>query len=96
MKDSKTISKLYEAIHKVDYFSVDEKDFDENKFFSTSSKQKASLVSTGNYKLSTPIQVNTDVLGLGVHTVDLFTGTSNKNGIYQIKMYENNELCYQF
>lgn len=34
MKDSKTISKLYEAIHKVDYFSVDEKDFDENKFFS--------------------------------------------------------------
>jgi hypothetical protein len=34
MIDDKTISKLYEAIHKVDYFSVDEKDFDENKFFS--------------------------------------------------------------
>jgi hypothetical protein len=32
--DNKTISKLYESIHKVDYFSVDEKDFDENKFFS--------------------------------------------------------------
>jgi len=34
VKDDKTISKLYEAIHKVDYFSVDEKDFDQDKFFS--------------------------------------------------------------
>jgi len=31
--DNKTISKLYESIHKVDYFSVDEKDFDGYKFF---------------------------------------------------------------
>jgi hypothetical protein len=32
--DDKNISKLYESIHKVDYFSVDEKDFNEEKFFS--------------------------------------------------------------
>lgn len=32
--DDKTISKLYKAIHKIDYFSIDEKDFDEDKFFS--------------------------------------------------------------
>jgi len=32
--DDKTISKLYESIYKVDYFSVNEEDFDENKFFS--------------------------------------------------------------
>jgi hypothetical protein len=31
--DDKNISKLYESIHKVDYFSVDEKDFNEYKFF---------------------------------------------------------------
>ena len=34
MKDNETISKLYENIRKVDYFLVDEKDFDEKKFFS--------------------------------------------------------------
>jgi hypothetical protein len=33
-KDSKTITKLYESIHKVDYFTVNENDFDEEKFFS--------------------------------------------------------------
>ena len=32
--DDKTISKLYESIYNVDYFSVNEEDFDENKFFS--------------------------------------------------------------
>jgi hypothetical protein len=32
--DDKNISKLYESIHKVDYFSVDEKNFNEEKFFS--------------------------------------------------------------
>lgn len=31
--ENKNISKLYESIYKVDYFSVDEKDFDEYKFF---------------------------------------------------------------
>lgn len=34
MKDDKTISELYKAIHEVDYFFVEEKDFDEDKFFS--------------------------------------------------------------
>jgi hypothetical protein len=34
MKDNETISKLYENIRKVDYFLVDEKEFDEKKFFS--------------------------------------------------------------
>lgn len=33
-REDDTISRLYESIHKVDYFSVDEKDFDEDKFFS--------------------------------------------------------------
>ena len=69
---------------------------DENKHFTPSIKQKVSYVSTGNYKLSSPIEVNTDVLGLGVHTVDLFTGTSNKNGVYSIKMYQDGELCYHY
>jgi len=32
--DDKNISKLYESIHEVDYFSVDEKNFNEEKFFS--------------------------------------------------------------
>lgn len=69
---------------------------DTNKAFSSTNKQKVSLVSTGKYQLTSPILVNTAILGLGVHTVDLFTGTSNKNGIYQIKLFVDDQLHYHF
>jgi hypothetical protein len=79
------------SIYNVFFYNLDE-----NKSFSSSEKQKVSFVSTGIYKLSQPVIVNTEVLGLGVHTVDLFTGTSNKNGIYKIKMYKDDALYYHY
>lgn len=69
---------------------------DESKAFAANKKIKATAISTGNYKLSTPVIVNTDEVGLGIHTIDLFTGTSNKNGVYDIKMYDDGILCYHY
>ena len=67
-----------------------------DKYFTETVKRKVSVVSTGNYSVNGIIELNSDEVGFGVHTVDLFTGTSNKNGIYQIKMYDDDELCYQY
>lgn len=81
---------------KPDIYNVFFYQLNKDKFFTESIKKKVSLESSGNYNLPGVINVNTDELGFGVHTVDLFTGTSNKNGVYQIKMYDNEELCYHY
>ena len=69
---------------------------DENKPFTANKKISVTAISTGNYKVNAPVVVNTSVVGFGIHTVDLFTGTSNKNGVYDIKMYDDDILCYHY
>ncbi len=69
---------------------------DESKAYAASKKLKTTAISSGSYQLNAPVIVNTDEIGLGIHTVDLFTGTSNKNGVYDIKMYDDGILCYHY
>jgi hypothetical protein len=69
---------------------------DLNKTFTPSKYVSISDQGSGKYQILTPIKVNTQELGIGVHTVDLFTGTSHKNGIYQIKMFVDEILTYQY
>ena len=49
--------------------------------------------SEGSYRLDNPIHVNGSI-GLGIHTYDLMSGTSNKYGIYKLEMYVEDELHY--
>jgi len=69
---------------------------DKNKPFTANKKIKLTALGAGKHKLNAPIIVNTDEVGLGIHTIDLFTGTSNKNGVYDIKMYDDGVLCYHY
>lgn len=69
---------------------------DDQKQFTPSKKFKTTKLSTGAYQLNTPLKLNTKQLGIGVHTIDLFTGTTNKNGIYQIKLYDNENLSFHY
>jgi hypothetical protein len=69
---------------------------DEQRQFTASKKLKTTLVSSGNYKLNSTVLVNTQQLGIGVHSVDLFTGTSNKNGVYEVKLYDNENLNFHY
>ncbi|MCB0537111.1 MAG: M23 family metallopeptidase [Bacteroidetes bacterium] len=59
-------------------------------------KVTATNLGYGTYKISNTQNVNTSKLGIGVHTVDLFTGTSNKNGVFEIKMFVNDTLHYHY
>lgn len=79
------------SIYNVFFYSLGE-----DRQFTAAKKLKPSLISSGNYAIQNPIKVNTQNLGIGIHTVDLFTGTSNKNGVYAIKLYDNNELIYHY
>ena len=40
--------------------------------------------------------VNSSKVGIAVHTYDQLNGASNKNGIYSIKTYHNDELIYTY
>jgi len=41
-----------------------------------------------------PIEVGAWRIGIGVQTYDPFNGKANKNGVYEIKIYANDELQY--
>lgn len=95
MKDDKTISKLYEAIHKVDYFSVDEKEFDEDKFFNVEEDfQNLNALNIYSYilesfklvKQNSPTNDgNEDVYEVVLHNGQLFTLHLNYVNPNQIK-----------
>jgi len=85
------IDKLKPSIYNLFFYNLNEL-----KQFTPVKKVKASLVSTGIYMINSVIQVNTPKLGIGVHTIDLFTGTANKNGVYEIKLYHNETLTYHY
>lgn len=69
---------------------------DDNRFFTSSFKKGASNNAYGKYTINGVVKVNTDELGIGVHTVDLFTGTSNKNGVYEIELLFDNQVIYHY
>lgn len=83
MKDDKRISELYKAIHRVDYFTVDEKDFNEDKFFSVEEDfQNLNTLDIYSYILESFKQVrqntltddgNEDVYEVVLHNGLLFT-----------------------
>lgn len=50
----------------------------------------------GNYKIASTIVSNSKEIGLGLHTYDKQTGTSNRNGVYQIKLFVNDSLVYHY
>jgi len=95
--DDKTISKLYEAIHKVDYFSVDEKNFNEEKFFSVEKDfQDLNALDVYSYILESFKQVkqniptddgNEDVYEVVLHNGQLFTLHLNYVDPKQAKNY---------
>jgi murein DD-endopeptidase MepM/ murein hydrolase activator NlpD len=63
----------------------------------TSSKTiPITALGNGQYRIASPIKVNRGKIGLGVQTIDQQNGTHHKNGIYELKMYVNNELRYHF
>ncbi|MEZ4978177.1 MAG: M23 family metallopeptidase [Chitinophagales bacterium] len=69
---------------------------DKDRVFTSPKTHSSTSLGSGKYSISKTIVVNKDSLGFGLQTVDLFTGTSNKNGVYEIKLYLNNELCYHY
>jgi len=95
--DDKTISKLYQAIHKVDYFSVDEKNFNEDKFFSVEEDfvdlsageiYSYLLESFKQVKQNTPTDDgNEDVYEVILHNGQLFTLHLNYVNPKQTKDY---------
>jgi len=51
----------------------------------------------GNYRLSGNgiVEVQSD-LALGIHAIDLLNGASNRNGVYELKLFVNDDLHYHF
>ena len=68
----------------------------EEKQFTASKKIKPTMISSGNYTISNPVRVNSKNLGIGIHTIDLFTNSNNKNGVYAIKLFDNDELIFHY
>lgn len=81
---------------KPDIYNIYFYDIDNDGNPLSNKKISATNIGYGQYKVAGTQVVNTSKLGVGVHTVDLFTGTSNKNGIFEIKMYVNNTLHYHY
>ena len=52
--------------------------------------------SKGNYILTKTISSNSREIGFGVHTYDKQTGTSNRNGVYEIKLFFDDSLVYHY
>lgn len=89
--DLKVEDKAKPSIYNVYFYDIDSEG---NPL--SSKKNAATNLSYGNYNIATTQKVNTSLLGFGVHTVDLFTGTSNKNGVFEIKMFVNDILHYHY
>lgn len=53
----------------------------------------AEKLKDGNYRISQPIKCNGNI-GLGIHTFDRMTGTSNKYGVYSLTMMVNGKTHY--
>lgn len=69
---------------------------DEEKQITPSKSISTLALGGGNYKVSNAIKVNKKNIGLGVQTIDQQNFTHHKNGIYELKLYANNELLYHF
>ena len=52
--------------------------------------------SGGNYTAAETIKINKDAVGFGINTTDKANDVSNNNGIYEIKMYLDDELMYNY
>ena len=68
----------------------------EDRHLTSSKMIKPTDLGGGNYKISTTVKVNRNEVGIGVHSVDKFTGISNKNGVYEIELYFDEELVYHY
>ena len=63
----------------------------------TRHKKTCKLVKDGKYSIgSTELKVNTDIFGVGIKTYDRQNDANNKNGVYSIKMFVDDELHYHF
>lgn len=69
---------------------------DKDRMHTSSKVQSSVSLGSGQYSISKTIVVNKDSVGFGLQTVDLFTGTSNRNGVYEIKLYMDNVLSYHY
>ena len=52
--------------------------------------------SGGNYTVAETLKLNKDAVGFGINTTDKANDVSNNNGIYDIKMYLDGELMYNY
>lgn len=62
----------------------------------SSSKNIAITGANGIYTIEDTLKLNKDAVGFGVNTTDKFNDVSNNNGIYEIKMYLDGELMYNY
>lgn len=51
---------------------------------------------SGNFYLKEPLVVNKDRIGFGINTTDKFTDVRNHNGVYDIKLFFDNEMVYHY
>jgi hypothetical protein len=80
------------AIHNLAFYRMDRLRFlSDSEILTASASGSHYIVNGGGL-----IKVNTDKLGLGVHTYDQLNGASNKNGVYAIELLDGEELIYQY
>lgn len=80
------------AVHNIGFYRMDGLRFlTDNKVMSVSSAGSHLSVSGGAV-----IKLNTEKLGLAVHSYDQLNGAANKNGIYAIELYDGDELIYHY
>ena len=70
-------------------------ELDQNKHKISEKKIKLLKTKTGDYQ-DIEVEAGSDHVGLALYTYDKMDGAPNKNGIYQLKMFEDDILVYQF
>lgn len=70
-------------------------DLSANRYFSDSKSLKL-IGSAGNYSIAETLKINKDAVGFGVNAIDKFDNVSNNNGVYDIKMYLDGDLIYNY
>lgn len=67
-----------------------------SKRYFSNSKSLRLQGSGGNYSITETLKINKGAVGFGVNTIDKFDHVSNNNGVYDIKMYLDGELVYNY